>query len=64
MRIENDDLDRLRELLGVVASWEDIPEERECKRSGRRRNIVHLSTILMQIQDGPVSQDCYGYLRA
>lgn len=41
------DLDRPRELLGGVASWEEIPEEKECRRSDSHRNIINLSTILM-----------------
>jgi len=40
-------LDRVRELLGGVAPWEEIPEEKECRRSGSHRSIVNLSTILM-----------------
>lgn len=36
------DLDRCRELLGGVDSWEEIPEEKECKRSGSHRNTVNL----------------------
>lgn len=37
------DLDRFRELLGGVTSWEEIPEENECMRSGSHRNIVNLN---------------------
>lgn len=58
------DLNRLRELLGRVANWEEIPEEKDCRRSGSPRTIVNLSTVLIQVQDKTVSQDCNGYFRA
>lgn len=58
------DLNVLRELLGRVATWEEIPEEKECRRSVSPRTIVNLSTVLMQLEDRTASQDCSGYFRA